>query len=106
MAARNKLCDAIETGELVCSRHTEHSRGAPVSELIDIVLNALMTVRFAHEVRAHLGRNGLVSAAAYAVSEDRASKFTIMPSPMESNVPSDPHMQTLAATIKLQNELD
>ena len=29
------------------------------------------------------------------------SKLTIMPSPMESNDPSEPHMQTLAVTIRL-----
>ena len=28
------------------------------------------------------------------------SKLTIMPSPIESNVPSLPHMQTLAVTIR------
>ena len=31
------------------------------------------------------------------------SKFTIMPSPMESNVPSEPHMHTLAVIMRLQN---
>ena len=31
------------------------------------------------------------------------SKLTIIPSPMESKVPSEPHMQTLAVTIRLQN---
>ena len=31
------------------------------------------------------------------------SKLTIMPSPIESKLPSLPHMQTLAVTIRLQN---
>jgi hypothetical protein len=34
------------------------------------------------------------------------SKLTIIPSPIESNVPSEPHMHTLAVTIRLQNEFD
>lgn len=34
------------------------------------------------------------------------SKLQIMPSPMESKVPSEPHMQTLAVTIRLQKALD
>ena len=34
------------------------------------------------------------------------SKLTIMPSPMQSNVPSEPHMQTLAVTIRLQKLFD
>lgn len=33
------------------------------------------------------------------------SKLQIMPSPMESNVPSEPHMQTFAVTIRLQKAL-
>ena len=33
------------------------------------------------------------------------SKLTIMPSPMESNVPSEPHMQTLAVTMRLWKAL-
>ena len=34
------------------------------------------------------------------------SKFTIMPSPMLSKVPSEPHIQTLAVTIRLQKAFD
>ena len=34
------------------------------------------------------------------------SKLTIMPSPMESNEPSVPHMQTLAVTMRLQKAFD
>ncbi len=34
------------------------------------------------------------------------SKLTIMPSPMLSNEPSLPHMQTLAVTMRLQNAFD
>ena len=33
------------------------------------------------------------------------SKLTIIASPMELNVPSEPHMQTLAVTIRLQKAL-
>ena len=33
------------------------------------------------------------------------SKLTIMPSPMESKLPSEPHMQTLAVTMRLQKAL-
>ena len=34
------------------------------------------------------------------------SKFTTMPSPMESKVPSEPDMHTLAVTIRLQKLFD
>ena len=34
------------------------------------------------------------------------SKLTIIPSPIESKMPSDPHMQTLAVTIRLQKAFD
>ena len=34
------------------------------------------------------------------------SKFTIKPSPMESNVPSEPDMHTFAVTMRLQNAFD
>ncbi len=34
------------------------------------------------------------------------SKLQIIPSPIESNVPSEPHRQTLAVTIRLQKALD
>ncbi len=34
------------------------------------------------------------------------SKLQTMPSPMESKVPSEPHMHTLAVTIRLQNAFD
>ena len=34
------------------------------------------------------------------------SKLTIIPSPIELKVPSVPHMQTFAVTIRLQNAFD
>jgi hypothetical protein len=33
-------------------------------------------------------------------------KLQTIASPIESNVPSEPHMQTLAVTIRLQNAFD
>ena len=34
------------------------------------------------------------------------SKLTTIPSPIESNVPSEPDMHTFAVTMRLQNEFD
>ena len=64
-------------------------------------------------IRASRTRSGRTSAV--MISSGRPlvpcamtepSKLTIMPSPMESKVPSEPLMQTLAVTIRLQKLLD
>ena len=74
---------------------------AAVAELVDVVLDAPVAPRLAHEVGAHLGGDDLVGAAA-ALASGTPSKPTIMPSPIESNVPSLPHMHTDAVYIRLQ----
>jgi len=50
----------------------------------------------------------MISSTLPVVPSARTSpaKLTIMPSPMESKEPSDPHMQTLAVIIGLQKEFD
>ena len=77
---------------------------AAVAELVDVVLDAPAAARLAHEIGAHLGGDDLVRAAA-AVASGMPSKLTIIPSPIESKVPSLPHMHTDAVTIRLQNAL-
>src|ERR1700719_1885806 len=63
-------------------------------------------------IRASRTRSGRTSAV--MISSTRPvvpcarmlpSKLTIMPSPIESNEPSEPHMQTLAVTIRFWNGL-
>ena len=63
-------------------------------------------------IRASRTRSGRTSAVMISFGRPVSpcamtvpSKFTIMPSPMESNEPSLPHMQTFAVTIRFWNAL-
>src|SRR6187401_81470 len=82
-----------------------HRDVTAVPELIDVVLDTPVDARLADQIRAHFGGDDLVRAPRGAVAMMLPSKFTIMPSPIESNEPSEPHMQTFAVTIKFWNEL-
>jgi len=79
---------------------------AAVAELIDVVLDRPVPAGFAHKVGTDLRGDDLVRAAAVPWTIMVPSKLTIMPSPIESKLPSEPHMQTFAVTIRLQNEFD
>jgi hypothetical protein len=82
-----------------------HRDVAAVPELVDVVLDAPVNPRLAHEIGADLGGDDLVGRPVVPWAMMLPSKFTIMPSPMESNEPSEPHMQTLAVTIRFWKAL-
>ena len=83
-------------------RAARDCRQAAMAELVDVVLDRPVHARFAHEVGPDFGGDDLVGPAASAVARTVPSKLTIMPSPIESKVPSEPHMQTLAVTMRLR----
>ena len=77
---------------------------AAVAELIDVVLDAPLAPRS----RTRSGRTSAVmisSGRPPPVASGTPSKPTIIPSPIESKVPSEPHRQTDAVTARLQNAL-
>lgn len=77
-----------------------------MAELVDVVLDPQCR-------RASRTRSGRTSAVMISSGRPEVpwamivpSKLTTMPSPIESKVPSEPHMQTFAVTIRLQKALD
>ena len=79
---------------------------AAMAELVDVVFDRPVLARFAHQIGTDFGGDDLVTRPVVPWARIAPSKLTIMPSPMESNEPSEPHMQTLAVTIRLQKALD
>jgi hypothetical protein len=77
---------------------------AAVPQLVDVIFNTPNSARLPHQVGANLGGDDLVRPPP-PVTSGTPSKPTILASPIESKVPSLPHMQTDAVYIKLQNAL-
>ncbi len=77
----------------------------PMAKLIDVVFDAPVLAGLPDQVRAHFAGNDLIGPAAPPSAIGVPSKSTNMASPMESKVPSEPHMHTLAVCMRLVKEL-
>ena len=86
------------------TRPALHRHIATVAELIDVVLHTPV----ARASRTRSGRNSQVIISSGRLLPSTIgvpSKLTNIPSPIESKVPSEPHIHTLAVYIRLQKAL-